>query len=265
MNIMDFFNTAQSAASYITTIAEVILLIRLARLGLLWEFKIFSIFIAFDAALTVALAGWDYHLYSYESIWALTTPIWTLLLAGASLELMRGVVQAFPRETINRTVALYGFLIGMTVSAGASMWTHPQAIMRSPILLMVIGRRSILSGCILAILFQGAVLFIGDAPIVANWKLHRRILLALLTAYVVNLYATTAQHRYYGDWSNLLRGVTLFGCFCAWSLCLRRMFCDLWDFRGVPTDEQVAEIIVYNRRRQEALGRGARVRRASTM
>ena len=114
MHFTDFFSSAQSAVSYATTLAEVILLIRLAWLGLISEFKIFSLFVAFDAVLTAAFIGLDYHTYGYESIWAVTTPVWTLLLAAASFELMRGLVQPIPRETINRTAALYGFLIGMT-------------------------------------------------------------------------------------------------------------------------------------------------------
>jgi hypothetical protein len=180
-----------------------------------------------------------------------TAPLWTLLLAGVSFELMRGLVQPIPGETINRNAALYGFLIGMTMSVAASMWTHPQAIMRSTILLTIIGRRSILCACILAILFQGAVLLIGNAPIISNWKLHRRVLLTLLTAVVIGLYASTARHRLYGDWFNLIRNVTFLGCLCVWTLGFRRLFSELnsWAGSGLPTDEQFAAIIVQNRRR----------------
>jgi hypothetical protein len=199
MHFAGFLNSSQSAVSYATTFTEVILLIRLAWLGLIPEFKIFSAFLAYDAILTAVLSSFDYHTYGYEWLWAATAPLWTLLLAGASLELMRGVVQPIPGEPISRAAALYGFLIGMTASVGISMWTHPQAIMRSGILLTIIGRRSILCGCILAILFQGAVLFIGGAPIMWNWKLHRRILLTLLTAVFISLFTVTAQHRQYVD------------------------------------------------------------------
>src|ERR1700761_4249689 len=106
MNFTDFYNSGQSAVSYATTIAEVILLIRLAWLGVIREFKIFYLFVGFDATFTLTLIRWDYHAYSYERIWAVVTPVWTLLVAGVSLELSRGLRQAFPRETINRGAAL---------------------------------------------------------------------------------------------------------------------------------------------------------------
>jgi hypothetical protein len=256
MHFTDFFNSAQSAVSYATTIAEVILLIRLAWLGLVSEFKIFSVFLVYDAILTAVLSSFDYHTYGYEWLWTLTAPVWTLLLAGASLELMRGLVQPIRGERINRNAAIYGFLIGMTVSVAASMWTHPQGIMRSTVLLTIIARRSILCGCMLAILFQGVVLFIGDAPIMSNWKLHRRVLLTLLIAVVTSLLTLTAQHRQYVDWFNLVQDVTFLGCLCAWMFGFRRMFSDLrlWIGSGVPTNAQLADIVVHGRRLRTAQG-----------
>jgi|SRR5579875_103254 len=265
MNWTDFLNSSQSAVSYATTIAEVILLIRLAWLGLISEFKIFSLFIAYDAVLSAVLNRFNYHTYGYEWIWAVTAPLWTLLLAGASLELMRGLVQPIPSETINRTARLYGFLLGMTMSVGASMLTHPQTIMRSAILLTIIGRTSILAGCILAILAQGAVLLIGDAPIMASWRLHRRLLLTLLTAVVISLFTLTAQHRQYVDWFNLLQNLTFLGCLCAWTVGLRRMFSDPWDLEGIPTDNQLAEIIVYDLRQRTAAAIHTAVDKPSTI
>ncbi|MGA8026969.1 MAG: hypothetical protein WB992_07465, partial [Bryobacteraceae bacterium] len=65
-----FFNSAESVVAYAATAAEIFLLVRLAWLGLLREFKIFSIFVAFDAALTIVLSRWDYHSPSYEWFWA---------------------------------------------------------------------------------------------------------------------------------------------------------------------------------------------------
>jgi len=245
MNSTDFYHLGQSAVSCATAIAEVILLIRLAWLGLIREFKIFSLFLAFDAAFTLTLLGWDYHAYSYERIWTVVTPVWTLLLAGAALELSRGLRQAFPRETINRGAALYGFLIGMTVSVGAAMLTHPQAIMRSAVLLMNIGRTAILSGCIVGILAQGVCLFIGSAPVMANWRLHRRILLAYFTAFLMASLTINSRNRHFAEWISLLSNVSLFGCFCGWITALRPAFSHLWDGVGYPTEDQVADNIVF--------------------
>ena len=256
----DLYNSAQSAVSYATTVAEVILLVRLAWLGLIREFKIFSIFVAFDLFLTVALSRWDYHTYGYEWIWAISAPLWTLLLAAASLELSRGVRQAFPTETGNRIAALYGFLIGMSLSAIASMLAHPQAISRSAVLLTIIGRRSILSGCILAILAQGVYLWLGDAPLMANWKLHRRLLLTYMAVAVIGLFAATAKNRQYADFIYLWRSISLFGCFCVWGLGLRRLFSNLWmpASSEFPSDAQIAETVVFNRRARAASLRAQR-------
>jgi hypothetical protein len=248
MNFTDFYNSAQSAVSYATTFAEVLLLIRLASLGLIWEFKIFSFFVAFDAAFTVALAGLDYHGYGYERIWTVTTPLWTLLLAGASVELSRGLRQPFPREKGNRAVAFYGFLIGMSVSVGASMWTHPQAIIRSAALLMNIGRTSMLCGCVLALVAQGAYLMLGSAPFVANWQKHRRILLTYITAFLMASFTINSKNRHFAEWISLLSNVSLFGCFCVWTLGLQRMFHQASDFCALSVDERLAEIIIQNRR-----------------
>jgi hypothetical protein len=250
MNFTDFYNSSQSAVSYATTIVEVILLIRLAWLGLLWEFKLFSLFIAFDASFTVALIGLDYHLYSYEWIWTVVTPVWTLFLAGASLELIRGLVQPIPRERISRTAALYGFLVGMTVSVALSMWTHAQAIMRSTAFLMTIGRTSILCGCLVAILFQGAILLIGGAPIMSNWKFHRRILITYIVAFVSASFAIETRNIHLAESVSLLSNISLLGCFCAWTLSLRPLFVNAWAgiHQGMPTDAQLAEAIVFDLR-----------------
>ncbi len=191
---------------------------------------------------------WDYHSYAYEWMWAASTPVWTLLLAASALELSRGLGQAFPKETGNRTAALCGFLIGMTTSVFASMLAHPQAISRSAVLLTVISRRCIFSGCILAILFQGVYLFIGDAPIMANWRLHRRILLTCMTAIVISLFVTTSEHREFVPWINLLRGISLFGCVAVWVAGLQPAFINRWDGLGSPTEEQIADTIVFNHR-----------------
>jgi hypothetical protein len=257
----DFYNSAQSAVTYATTAAEVILLVRLAWLGLLREFKIFSIYLVFDAVRTSALSRWDYHTYGYEWVWTISVPLSTFLLAAASLELSHGLREPFPKETGNRITALYGFLIGMSVSAVASMLTHPQAISRSGVLLAIIGRRSILSGCILAILAQGAYLRLGDAPLTANWRLHRRSLLTYMTAIVIGLFAATAKHRQYAEWIYLLRSISLFGCFCMWTVGLRRLFSNLWMPSSselpwgseFPSDAQIAETVVFNRRARVAL------------
>jgi len=245
----DFFNPTQSAVTYATTAAEVILLVRLTWLGLLREFKIFSLFLTCDVICTMALMRLDYHSYGYEWIWALSSPVWTVLLAAASLELSRGLVQPMPQETGNRKVALCGFLLGITVSAVASMLTHPEAISRSAVLFTLITRRSILSGCILAILAQGTYLTLGGAPICRNWRLHRRALLTCMTVTVMTLFAATSKQREYVDWIDLLRAVSVFGCVCVWIIGLRRAFSDLWD--GVewpPTEEQIADNLAFARR-----------------
>jgi hypothetical protein len=244
-----FFNSAESAVTCAATAAEVLLFVRLAWLGLLREFKIFSIFLAFDAALTVFLSRWDYHSYGYEWVWAISAPVWTLLLSAASLELWWGLRQPFPQETGNRTVGLYGFLIGMTVSAVTSMLAHPQVILRSAVLFTIISRRCILSGCILGILAQGVYLALGRAPLVANWRLHRRILLMYMTAIVIASFAAPSSLREYAEWINLSRVVSLCCCFCVWIVGLRPAFrrLDSWIPSEMPTDAQLAELIVFNR------------------
>lgn len=243
-----FFNSAESAVTYAATAAEILLFVRLASLGLLREFKIFSIFLAFDAALTVALSRWDYHSPSYEWLWAMSVPIWTLLLAGASLELSRGLRQPFPQETGNRTVGLYGFLIGLTVSVAACMLAHPQLIYRPAVLLSVFGKRCILSGCILGIISQGAYLILARAPLVANWRLHRRTLLTFMTALVIGSFAATSNHLEYAEWIRLLNATAFFCCFCVWIVGLRPAFShlDWWVPSEMPTDAQLAELIVLN-------------------
>jgi hypothetical protein len=244
----EFFNSAESAVTYAATAAEVLLLVRLAWLGLLAEFKVFSIFLGFDAALTVALSRWDYHSPSYEWLWAVSAPIWTLLLAAASLELSRGIRQAFPQETGNRTAALFGFLIGLTVSAVACMLAHPQLISRPAVLVTVFGKRCILSACILGIISQGAYLWLGDAPLMANWRLHRRILIALMVALVIGSFAATSTHLQYAEWIRLSNTISFFGCLSVWITGLRPAFNSLSTFSRTPTDEQLADIIVFNRR-----------------
>jgi hypothetical protein len=224
----DFFNSAQSAVSYAATAAELILLVRLAWLGLLREFKIFAIYLIFDAIRTVTLASWDYHALSYELIWATTVPMATILLAGASFELSGGLRRPFRSETGNRAFGLYGFLIGMTVGALVAMLAHPQAVHRSAILLVIIARKSVLTGCIVGILAQSAYLTLGDAPLLANWRLHRRLLLTYTTAVVVGLFATGSTNRQYVEWVNLSSSILLFSCFCVWTILLSPAFKQSW-------------------------------------
>ncbi|MBV9762384.1 MAG: hypothetical protein JO340_17620 [Acidobacteriaceae bacterium] len=224
----DFFNSAESAVTYASTAAEIILLIRLTWLGLLKDFKLFAIYLAFDAVRTAALAGWNYHALSYEWVWATTVPLSTLLLASASIELSYGLRQPFPSETGNRAFGLYGFLIGMTVSAVASMLAHPQAILRSTVLLTIIGRRCILTGCVLGILAQGAYLLVGGAPLIANWRLHRRILLTYLAAVVIALFASTTSQKQYAEWINLICNTSLFACFWLWTALLAPSRAQSW-------------------------------------
>jgi len=243
-----FFNSAESAVTYAATAAEILLLVRLTWLGLLREFKIFSIFVGFDAALTVVLSGWDYHSPSYEWFWALSAPIWTLLLAAVTLELLHRLREPFPTETGNRTAALFGFLIGLTVSAVASMLAHPQAISRSAILFTIISRRCILSGCILGILAQGAYLALGYAPLMANWRLHRRILLTYMTGRVIASYAATSNYLQFAEWIRLANTASFLGCFCVWAISLRPAFSSLSTFSRTSIDEQLADMIVFNRR-----------------
>ena len=242
-----FFNSAESVLTYAATVAELLLLVRLAWLGLIREFKIFSCFLAFDAFLTVALMNWDYHSASYEWIWGITSPTWTLLLAAVALELSGGLRRAFPQERGNRTIAFYGFLIGMTVSVGTSMLAHPEPILRSVVLFLIITRRCILTGCVLAILAQGAYLTLGSAPLRANWRKHRRILLPFITCIVIDSFAATSRNTLFAEWLNLVQIVCFLGCFCAWIVALRPAFSNVWDFPELSTDEQLAQMIVYNR------------------
>lgn len=244
----EFFNSAESAVTYAATAAELLLLVRLAWLGLLREFKIFSIFLGFDAALTVALSRWDYHSPSYEWLWAVSTPIWTLLLAGVCFELWHRLREPFPTETGNRTAALFGFLIGLTVSVAACMLAHPQLIYRPAILLTVFGKRCILSGCILGILAQGAYLWIGGAPLMANWRLHRRILIGFMTALVIGSFAATSNNVPFAEWIRLANTASFLGCFCVWSISLRPAFNSLSALSRTSIDEQLADTIVLNRR-----------------
>lgn len=249
----DFFNSAESAVTYAATAAEVILLVRLAWLGLLREFKVFSLFLAFDAVSTAALIGWNYQSNGYEWVWAVSSPLFTLLLAGAVYELSRGLIQPIPRETGSRITALYGFLIGMTISAVASMLAHPQAILRSTVLFTIISRKCILSGCILGILAQGAYLTLGGAPLIANWRVHRRILLTFMTALVVGLFTANSKHRQFAEWMGLLRDSSLFACLCLWITAFRPVFSNVWNGFGTPTDAQFAETITFRLRSEARL------------
>lgn len=250
-----FFNSAESVVTCAATAAEIILLVRLAWLGLIREFRIFWVFLAYDVVLTLTLSRWDYHSDSYEWMWIVTTPVWTFLLAGASWELLRGLAQAIPRDTVNRAVALYGFLIGMTVSAVTSMLAHPYAILRSAHLFLMISRRCILTGCFVAIVAQAAFLAFG-IPLIANWRMHRRVLLVFLTALAVGSFVGTSPNSQPIEWINLLRGVLLFGCYGAWITMLERAWSHLRFFPARPSgfayqsasEETIAEIFAYRAR-----------------
>lgn len=245
----DFFNSAQSVVTYAATVTEVILLVRLAWLGLLRDFKIFVAFLLYDVVRTATLMRLDYHSYGYEWVWAISSPVWTLLLAGAAYELSRGVVQPIPQETGNRKAALYGFLLGIAAAGLLSMLSHPEAILRSAVLFTNITRRCILSGCILGILVQGAYLTIGSAQFFQNWRMHRRTLLTFLTAIVIASFVGASNNRQLVDWVNLLRGITLFGCLCVWIARLRPAVEDVWSTLEKPdiADAVVAEILAYYR------------------
>jgi hypothetical protein len=265
-----FFNSAESVVTYAQMAAEVILLLRLAWLGLIQEFKVFWLFLAYDVVLTVALSRWNYHSPSYEWMWAVTAPVWTLLLAGATLELLRGLAQPIPRETRNRTFALYGFLIGMTVSAGGCMLAHPQTIFRPAILLTTIARSCVLSGCIFAILAQAGFLGFGGAPLIANCRRHRRVMLVLLTGVVVGSFLDASPHSQLTEWADLLRGVTLFGCYCAWIPMFERAWSHLRVLpacrpgfpQEFPSEETLAEIFAYRAREARYLAKQVAPRRA---
>lgn len=243
----EFFNSAESVVTYAATAAEVILLVRLAWLGLLKEFKVFSAYLLFDALRTVALLGWDYHSHSYEWMWAVSSPLWTLSIAAVSLELSGGLRQAFPQENGNRIAALYGFLFGMTATAVVCMVTHPDAIARPGILLAIIANRCVFSGCILAILAQAAYLKIGGAPLMDAWRTHRRLLLLYMAALVIGSFASTLHNRPLGRWISLTRDTSLLGCCCVWIIAVQPAFRKL-RVRPAAADEQLAENIVYNRR-----------------
>jgi hypothetical protein len=247
-----FFNSAESVVTCTATVMELILLVRLAWLGLIREFKAFWLFLAYDTVLTATLNNWDYHSRSYEWMWVMTAPVWTLLLAGATWELLRGLAQPIPRDTANRTVALYGFLIGMTVSAIASILAHPFVILRSTSLLMMISRRCILSGCILAILAQGAFFALGSAPLIRNWRGHRRVMLVFLTALVIGSFIGTLPINQAIEWTNLLRSVTFLICYCVWIPMFERAWSHLQDYSAFPfasfSEETEAEIFAYRAR-----------------
>ena len=250
-----FFNSAESVVTYAATAAEIILLVRLAWLGLIREFKIFWLFLAYDVVLTLSLSRWDYHSPAYEWMWVVTTPVWTLLLAGASWELLRGLAQPIPRDRVNRAIALYGFLIGMTVSAVASILAHPQAILKSADLFLMISRRCILTGCILAVLAQAAFLAFG-IPLIANWRRHRRILLVFMTALVGGSFVGTLPNNQLIEWINLLQAVSVLGCYCAWIPIFERAWSHLRYFPpsssgyryASASDETLAEIFAYRAR-----------------
>ena len=249
-----FFNSAESVVTYAATAVELGLLVRLAWLGLIREFKCFWMFLAYDAVLTVALSRWDHHSNSYEWMWIVTTPVWTILLFAVALELLRGLAQPIPRDMVNRTVALYGFLIGMTVSAVVSLLAHPQAIIRSAYLFLLISRRCILTGCVLAILAQGAYFALGSAPLIRNWRRHRRVLLVFLTALALGSFIPNLGQRQLGDWLNLLRSVTFLSCYCVWIPMFEHAWSHLqgYYYSAFPfpylSEEAEAEIFAYRAR-----------------
>lgn len=261
----EFFNSAESAVTYAATAAEILLFVRLAWLGLLRELKVFAIFLAFDAVRTLILLEWDYHSHSYVYIWSISAPIGTFLLFCVTLELLRRLREPFPKEPVNRTVALFGFLAGLTVSVFASILLHPYVIHRPLALLTVIANRSVLSGCILGLLAQGVYLTLGDAPLLSNMRLHRRILLVFMTAAVIASFTAGLKHRELAEWIQFLREFSQFGCFCYWTLALRPMFSDLWNFKGYPTGAQLAEILVDRRRQRLMLGATGPPRKVSTI
>ncbi|HEX3685783.1 MAG TPA: hypothetical protein VHU83_24850 [Bryobacteraceae bacterium] len=211
-----FFNSAESVVTYAATLAEILLLVRLTRLKLIRELPIFWSFLAFDAIRTLALVGRDYHSVPYELIWTTTAPIWTLMLALVAVELMRGLVKPVPGEPVSRAAAVFGFLLGMTGAAVASMILHPEVVIRPMSLLAFMGQRCITSGCIIAVLAQGFMLAIGGAPLIRNWRRHRRVLLVFTTAIAIGSATATSTHGNLAAWVGLLRDVALLACYCAW-------------------------------------------------
>ena len=245
-----FFNSAESVVTYAATVAELVLLVRLTWLGLIREFKVFWILLAYDVLLTAALTGCDYQSYAYARVWAVTTPAWTLLLAAASYELLRGLAKPIPRDPINRKVALYGFLIGLTFSIAVSMLLHPQGIFRHVVLLAFMTKQCILSGCILAILAQGAYFGLGGLPLIANWRKHRRVLLVYLTAQVIGSFVANSGHQQLAAWIGVSRDVALLACYCAWIAGFERAWRHLRfpPFASPPNDETLAELFAYRAR-----------------
>lgn len=242
---------------------ELLVFLRLAWLGLLRDFKVFAFFLLFDAARTIVLMSWDYHSHFYEHVWSISAPIETFLIFLVVLELSHRIQEPFPGETGNRTTGLFAFLIGLTVSLGISMATHPQLINRPLALLTGFANRCVLTGCVLGLLAQGTYLIMVSAPLLANIKLHRRVLLVFMTVAVISSFTISLTHPGIDIrlWTRVLRSFIHLGCFCAWGLGFRRMFSDLWDYEGCnpwnsrdyPTDAQLAEVLVYKRRHRLAL------------
>jgi hypothetical protein len=244
MDVRWVIRTFEQGVWYVTPIAQLAVISTLVVREVIWEFKIFALYLTVDILRSIVVWWWLGNSTSspaYRAVWVATEPVYLGLQVLVVLEFYWLLYHAYPGiQAFGRALLAFAVAVALAVTFGTWQFDIHRIVWKVPdVQRLLIAKRLVCS--LMGFLMFTTMVFFPRAPSARNILWHGWLLTVLFVAA-----AGAAFGVNYGvarPFASALFMMVQLGCFVLWSLEFRSRY----EKAPAPSPEETARVERWNK------------------
>src|SRR5215472_5811337 len=221
MDVRWAIQTFEQSVWHITPIAQVAVIATLVLRKIIWEFKIFAVYLIVDIlrSMIVWWLGGSTSTEAYRTAWVATEPVYLVLQVLVVVEFYRLLYRAYPGiQAFARALLIVAVAVALAVTFGTLHLDIGRVVWKMPDLQRLFVAKRLVSSLMGFLMFTTMVFF-PRAPSARNILWHGWLLTVLFIAAAGGFFGI--NYGVASQWAGALFMTVQLGCFVLWSLVFR--------------------------------------------
>jgi len=237
-------HTFEQIVWYVTPIAQLAVISTLVARKIIWQFKIFALYLAVDLLRSIVVWWWvgsSIKSEAYRLFWMTTEPVYLGLQILVVLEFYWLLYHAYPGiQAFGRALLAFAVVVALAVTFSTMQLDVGRIVWKVPDTQRLFVAKRLVSS-LMGFLTFTTMVFFPRAPSARNILWHGWLLAVLFVAAAGGVFSINkgaASH-----WASPLFMTAQLGCFVLWSLKFRSRFVKA----PAPSPEEVARVERWNK------------------
>ncbi|HEY6390545.1 MAG TPA: hypothetical protein VIX89_04675 [Bryobacteraceae bacterium] len=243
MDVRSAIQTFEQAVWHVTPIAQLAVIGTLVVRKIIWEFKIFALYLTVDILRSIVLwwLGGDTSTPAYRIAWVATEPVYLCLQVFVVLEFYWLLYRAYPGiQAFGRVLLAVAVALALAVTFGTLQFDVGRIVWKVPDMQRLFIAKRLVSS-LMGVLMFTTIAFFPRAPSARNILWHGWLLTVFFIAAAGGFFGI--NYGIANQWAGALFMTAQLGCFVLWSLKFRSRY----EKAPAPSPEEVARAERWNK------------------